>query len=125
MLLTGADYLVLLILGYGVVRFNREFIKNVFVERRFTAYFVLGTLSGAALVTLVFLHIAVAFSEAGVLVGPAHYGPFVMLLAAMNFSHRLPSQVGNGNGKTFEHLYLHRLRCFLCGAVPVYPALLQ
>ncbi len=95
-LLTAADYLALLILGYGVVRFNREFMKSVFLDRRFTAYFVLGTLSGAALVTLVFLHIAVAFSETGVLVGPAHYGPFLMLLAAMIFhtDYHLKSAMG-------------------------------
>ena len=95
-LLTASDYLAVLILGYGVVRFNREFMKSVFLERRFTAYFFLGTLSGAALVTLVFLHIVVVFSEVEVSVVPGHYGPFLMLLAAMIFhtDYHLKSAMG-------------------------------
>ena len=95
-LLTASDYLAVLILGYGVVRFNREFMKSVFLQRRFTACFILRTLSGAALVTLVFLHIVVVFSEVGVLVGPGHYGPFLMLLAAMIFhtDYHLKSAMG-------------------------------
>ena len=105
-LLTTADYLAFSILGYGVLRFNREFMRSVFVERRFTAYFVLGTLSGAALVTLVFLHIAVAFSGPAIFVGPGHYGPFLMLLAAMIFhtDYHLKSAMGTGrslSGFTF------------------------
>ena len=100
-LLAAADYLALLVLGYGVVRFNREFMKTVFLDRRFTAYFVLGSLSGAALVTVAFLHIAVVFSETRVLVGPGHYGPFLMFLAALVFNTNYHLQSAIGTSRPF------------------------
>ncbi|KAA5542093.1 hypothetical protein FYK55_14890 [Roseiconus nitratireducens] len=89
-LLTLAQYLVVGILGYGVFRFNRDFMKRLFFKRHTAAYFIFGTLANATLVTLAFLHVAVTATpgwteSAAGLVSAANYGPFLVLLAAMVF----------------------------------------
>ena len=73
LLLTATHYATLAVLGYGVVRFNREFMKTVFLEKHLTAYFTFGTLVNAAVVTAVLLHLAatgaVAFTGAASVAG--------------------------------------------------------
>ena len=107
MLLTATDYVTLAVLGYGVVRFSREFMKTVFLEKHLTAYFTFGTLANAALVTMFFLHIAAVVrtdpaETAHFLVGPEHYGPFVMLLAAMIFHTDYYLKEATRDGRRFS-----------------------
>ena len=105
-LLTAMHYATLAVLGYGVVRFNREFMKTVFLEKHLTAFFTFGTLVNAAVVTAVFLHIAAtgAASDGAsrLVVGPEHYGPFVMLLAAMIFHTDYHLKKATADGRRFS-----------------------
>jgi hypothetical protein len=64
LLLTVAGYLATGLLAYGVVRFNREFLQTVFLDRRLTAYFIFGTLANALVVTLVLLQESVGPTSA-------------------------------------------------------------
>ncbi|QDV46061.1 hypothetical protein Enr13x_59650 [Stieleria neptunia] len=88
--LAMAQYLAMAILGYGVYRFNRDFIKRVFLRRRTTTFFIFGTLAYATVVTLTFLHVAVGGTPSWAGHGhgsitAAHYGPLLVLLAVMLF----------------------------------------
>ena len=85
-LLTLTGYLAAGVLAYGVVRFNREYMKTVFLGRSLTAYFTFGTLANAMVITLVILHVA-ACPEGlrSRTFGLAHYAPLLMLLAALVF----------------------------------------
>ncbi|TWU39269.1 hypothetical protein [Novipirellula artificiosorum] len=88
--LTLAQFAVAGILGYGVFRFNRDYMKGVFIGRSTAAYFTFGTLANAAVVTLTFLHLSVTRApnwqdQVSGFVGVWHYGPLLMLLAAMVF----------------------------------------
>lgn len=100
--LTAVHYVTLAVLAYGVFRFNRDYMKRVFMDRSSTAYFVFGTLANATIVTLGFLHVAVSGtpgwgeSATGYLVA-ANYGPPLVVLSAMIFhtDYRLKSSVGD------------------------------
>ncbi|MCR9296285.1 MAG: hypothetical protein NXI32_26540, partial [bacterium] len=88
--LTLAQYLAVGILMWGVFRFNRDFMQQIFLKRATVAYFTFGTLANALLVTLAFLQVAVSGAPTwGVLNGDrayltlGHYGPILLLLAAM------------------------------------------
>ncbi|WP_372896567.1 hypothetical protein, partial [Stieleria sp.] len=88
--LAMTQYLAMAILGYGVYRFNRDFIKRVFLRRRTTTFFIFGTLAYATVVTLTFLHVAVGGTPSWAghghgLITSAHYGPLLVLLAVMVF----------------------------------------
>ncbi|WP_145219254.1 hypothetical protein [Planctomycetes bacterium TBK1r] len=88
--LAMTQYLAMAILGYGVYRFNRDFIKRVFLRRRTTTFFIFGTLAYATVVTLTFLHVAVGGTPSWAghghgLITSAHYGPLLVLLAVMLF----------------------------------------
>ncbi len=88
--LTLAQYAVMVVLGYGVFRFNRDYMKKVFLDRKTHAYFTFGTLANAAVVTLAFLHFSItgapAWRQHGEgYIGIAHYGPLLVMLAAMIF----------------------------------------
>ncbi len=100
--LTLAQYLVMAVLGYGVFRFNRNYMKKVFLRRTTTAYFTFGTLANAAIVTLAFLHVAItgapAWREAAPgYVAAGNYGPLMVLLSAMIFhtDYHLKQSVGD------------------------------
>lgn len=100
--LSIAQYLAVAILGYGVYRFNRDYIKRVFLQRTTTSYFVFGTLAYATLVALVFLHVAVSGTPSWAghghgYITAAHYGPLLVLLAVMVFDtdDRLKSLSGD------------------------------
>ncbi len=100
--LTMAQYAVMGVLGYGVLRFNRDYMKKLFLERKTAAYFTFGTLAYAAVVTLAFLHVAItgepSWHEHGQgYIGAAHYGPLLVILAAMVFhtDHHLKQSVGD------------------------------
>ena len=88
--LTGSQYLVIGIVGNGIVRFNRQYLRQVYLERATAAYFAFGTLAYAAIVTLGFLHIAVTttpgWKEQSIgFVSAGNYGPLLLLLAGLVF----------------------------------------
>jgi hypothetical protein len=88
--LTLAQYSVIGVLGYGVYRFNREYLKRLFLERTTAAYFTFGTLANAAVVTIAFLHVAISGTPRWQQLAPGYltagnYGPIFVLLAAMVF----------------------------------------
>lgn len=88
--LTLAQYGVIGVLGYGVYRFNREYLKRLFLERSTAAYFTFGTLANAAVVTIAFLHVAISGTPGWHQSSPGYltannYGPIFVLLAAMVF----------------------------------------
>ncbi len=88
--LSIAQYLAVAVLGYGVYRFNRDYMQRVFLQRKTTAYFVFGTLAYATVVTLAFLHVAVSGTPSWAghghgYITAAHYGPLLVLLAVMVF----------------------------------------
>ena len=100
--LTAAQYLVMGVLGYGVLRFNRDYMKKVFLKRSTTAYFTFGTLANAAIVTLGFLHIAVTGERSWAemtrgYITAGNYGPLFVLLAGLIFhtDHCLKQSIGN------------------------------
>ncbi len=88
--LSIAQYLAVAVLGYGVYRFNRDYMQRVFLQRKTTAYFVFGTLAYATVVTLAFLHVAVGGTPSWAghghgYITAGHYGPLLVLLAVMVF----------------------------------------
>ncbi len=95
--LTLAQYAVMGVLGYGVFRFNRDYMKKVFLNRKSAAYFTFGTLANAAVVSLAFLHAAVVGApswhqyDVG-LVGASNYGPLLVLSGSDGSSHRFSPQ---------------------------------
>lgn len=100
--LTFAQYGVIGVLGYGVYRFNREFLKRLFLERATAAYFTFGTLANAAVVTVAFMHVAISGTPNWQRLAPGYltagnYGPIFVLLAAMVFhtDYHLKQSLGN------------------------------
>ncbi len=96
--LTLAQYFVVAVVGYGAVRFNREYMRQLFLQRKTAAYFTFGTLANAAIVTLAFLHVSITatpgWRESAVgYVTASNYGPLMVLLAALLFhtDHHLKS----------------------------------
>lgn len=96
--LTLAQYFVVAVVGYGAVRFNREYMRQLFLQRKTAAYFTFGTLANAAIVTLAFLHVSITatpgWRETAVgYVTAGNYGPLMVLLAALLFhtDHHLKS----------------------------------
>lgn len=88
--LTVAHYSVIGVLGYGVYRFNRDYLKRLFLDRSTAAYFTFGTLANAAVVTIAFLHVAISGTphwqqDAPGYLTAGNYGPIFVLLAAMVF----------------------------------------
>jgi hypothetical protein len=88
--LTLTQYLAVGILIWGVFRFNRDFLKQIFLKRATTAYFTFGTLANALVVTLAFLQVAVSgaptwgiFDGGRAYLTVGHYGPILLLVAAM------------------------------------------
>jgi hypothetical protein len=100
--LTLSQYAVMFVLGFGVFRFNRNYMKNTFLERNRVAYFAFGTLAYAATVTLAFLHLSITgtanWAGQGLgSIGTSHYGPFLVILAAMvlHTDYHLKQSVGD------------------------------
>jgi hypothetical protein len=96
--LTLTQYLVVAVVGYGTVRFNRDYLRQVFLQRKATAYFTFGTMANAAIVTLAFLHVSITatpgWRETAVgFVTAGNYGPLLVVLAALLFhtDHHLKS----------------------------------
>ncbi|MEE4358268.1 MAG: hypothetical protein V2I97_17495 [Desulfococcaceae bacterium] len=72
--------LTLLLLGYAIMRFTKDWLRSLFIDRKKTAYYAGGTLVYAALVS--FMHIAWRYPGD---ISPAYFGPFLMLLCALLF----------------------------------------
>ncbi|MEY4568105.1 MAG: hypothetical protein RLY14_3075, partial [Planctomycetota bacterium] len=97
-----SQYTVMAVLGYGVIRFNREHLKKSVTERPTLAYFTFGTLAYAAMITLGFLHLAIA-TRPGLIetpsqhIPPSHYGPLLVMLAALvlHTDYNLKQSVGD------------------------------
>jgi hypothetical protein len=105
--LAVAQYVAIAILGYGVYRFNREYLQRVFLRRKTTAYFIFGTLAYATVVTLVFLHVAVSGTPSWAghghgYITAAHYGPILVLLAAMVFDTDSRLKAATGEPRKFS-----------------------
>lgn len=100
--LSLAHYAVMLVLGYGIVHFNREHLKATLLDRQSHAYFTFGTLAYATIITLLFLHLTLVsksnLSESLPLpIQPNHYGPLLVMLAALvlHTDYNLKQAVGN------------------------------
>ncbi len=71
---------LLVLLGIGLVRFIREWLKSLFSEQRNLAYYAAGTLIYAA--TVSFIHLTWRYRHP---LPPGYTGPFLMILAGFLF----------------------------------------
>ena len=107
--LTIAQYVVVAVLGFGVYRFNRDYMKKVFLRRNATAYFTFGTLANAAIVSLALLHVAVSGAtdwqqRATGFLAAANYGPLVVALSALIFQTDYRLKLASGSPRRFSGL---------------------
>ncbi len=72
--------LLLLVLGYSLIRFSKDWLRSIFLDRQKTAYYAAGTLVYTAGVS--FIHLTWSYPSS---VSAAYYGPFLMLLSALLF----------------------------------------
>ncbi|MFO0911659.1 MAG: hypothetical protein U0795_01775 [Pirellulales bacterium] len=90
LVLMVADYAVMLVLGYGIILFNRKYLAKLSVDRPVVVYFTFGTLAYAALATLVMLQVSARLDAGTTGVDRApivagHYAPLIMILAGLVF----------------------------------------
>ncbi len=77
----GLFHLALLgLMGYGLLRFSRDWIQSIFVDQRKIAYYASGTLVYSALVSWVYLSLAYP-SE----LPQGYFSPFLMALCGLLF----------------------------------------
>ncbi len=68
------------LLGYGLIRFIRDWLKSIFLDQRKLAYYAAGTLVYAALVS--FAHLT---WRCDIPLPPGYSGPFLMILSGFLF----------------------------------------
>ena len=82
-ILVAITHCVLLgILGYGLLQFTHEWLHSVFAERRKTAYYAVGTLVYAAVVS--FVHLTWGYPNS-VSLPNGYYSPFLMAVCGLLF----------------------------------------
>ncbi len=72
--------LLLGLLAYSLRRFAQNWLRSIFIDQQFIAWYAAGTLIYAALVS--FVHLSV---QSGVLLPKGYVGPFLMLLSGLLF----------------------------------------
>ncbi|MGE0082944.1 MAG: hypothetical protein AB7S75_00845 [Desulfococcaceae bacterium] len=72
--------LLLLLLGYSLIRFSKDWFRSIFLDQEKIAYYAAGTLVYAAAVS--FIHVTWSYPSS---VSAAYYAPFLMLLSALLF----------------------------------------
>lgn len=80
-LLALLHLVLLLLLAYGLIRYAREWVNSIFVDRRAVAYFAAGSLLYAAVVSFVHL----TWGAATIALPRGYYAPYVMALCGLLF----------------------------------------
>ncbi len=114
----------LAVLGYGVYRFNRDFMQRVYLGRKTTAYFIFGTLAYATVVTFAFLHVAVNGTPSWAghgngYITAAHYGPLLVLLAAMVFDTDCAFEIPERRSASLQPIHVRWLRDLVSWRFPL------
>jgi len=105
-LLALAHGALLVLLGYGLLRYAKVWIRSIFVERRKIAYFAAGSLLYAALVA--FVHLTWGAGFPGLPKG--YYAPYLMSVCGLLFylDAKFKTEV-------HQHSFLSRFTFFLYG----------